>query len=65
MAKRDHRPRMDTTICPNPDECAEVFHVELAEGDVCECCGTEVAGDEDPTGLWTAIDEYDREVYGI
>jgi hypothetical protein len=45
MGRRDHKPRFDTTQCPNPEECERVYHgiggPDL--GDTCECCGVTVA----------------------
>lgn len=43
---RDHRPRMDTSVCPNQEACARLYHGTLVSGlgpgDVCECCGVEI-----------------------
>lgn len=44
--RRDHHPRFDTTVCPDPAACERLFHPALAEGDVCECCGDDIADPE-------------------
>jgi len=44
---RDHRPRFDTSVCPDPNGCARLYHGQLAWGDSCECCG-EVLITNDP-----------------
>jgi hypothetical protein len=38
-AERRHYTRLDTTYCPDTDECAKVLHPQLFEFDCCECCG--------------------------
>lgn len=41
-ADKRHRPRFDTSVCSDPAECEQVFHLQLAAGDTCECCGEDV-----------------------
>lgn len=41
--RRDHRPRMDATPCPDREGCERLYHPTLEAGDVCECCGVVVS----------------------
>ena len=49
--KRDHRPRLDGSVCPDSDACERLYHGSIesgmAPGDTCECCGQDWPG-EDP-----------------
>lgn len=37
---RKHYPRLDTSICPDAEECERNGHYPGVEfGDCCECCG--------------------------
>ena len=41
-SSRDHRPRLDTTVCPDQDACARLYHPPLLAGGICECCGADI-----------------------
>ena len=47
---RDHHPRFDATVCPDPAACDRLYHGHLEHGDICECCGTTVVDDTLPQG---------------
>lgn len=62
---RDHRPRLDTSVCPDQAACDRLYHPILCYGDHCECCGDLVAaaepGTETPAPTWEPVkDPADR-----
>jgi hypothetical protein len=42
MTTPRHYPRLDTTVCPDQQDCRRRYHGRMEVGDVCECCGAEI-----------------------